>query len=115
MTDCIFCKIANGEIQPNKIYEDDLIVAFHDISPQAPVHVVVIPKRHVESVAELKESDAALAGHILVKVAEIAKSLQLKNGFRIISNAGADSGQSVFHLHFHVLGGRNLGADLLGS
>ena len=108
MEDCLFCKIAAGEIPSNKLYEDDTLLAFYDIDPQAPVHFLVIPKRHIASAAALTEDDAALLGHIFAVIAKLAKEVGLDNGYRVISNVGEDAGQTVKHLHFHVLGGEKL-------
>lgn len=104
----IFKKIIDKEIPANIVYEDDLCIAFHDVQPQAPVHVLLIPKQEVENVDSLRESDRDVAGHLLVKVHEVAKLLDLENGYRIVANNGKDGGQSVDHLHFHILGGRKL-------
>ena len=103
-----FKKIIDKEIPANIVYEDDLCIAFHDVQPQAPVHVLLIPKQEVENVDSLRESDRDVAGHLLVKVHEVAKLLDLENGYRIVANNGKDGGQSVDHLHFHILGGRKL-------
>ena len=109
MSDCIFCKIAAKEIPSTLVYEDDQCVAFKDLEPQAPVHVLVIPKKHVESVLALQEDDKALAAHILVDVIpKLAKELGVaEKGFRVVANTGEEGGQSVKHLHFHLLGGRD--------
>ena len=106
--DCIFCKIVKGDIPSNKVYEDDTVLAFHDIAPQMPVHVIVIPKMHIASAAEVNEDNSAVIGHIFEVIPKIAKDLGLDNGFRIINNCGEDGGQTVGHLHFHVLAKRNL-------
>ncbi len=106
--DCIFCKIANGEIPSNKIYEDDKVIAFYDLAPQAPVHFLVIPKEHIKSAAELNEQNSEIIAHIFAVISKITKELKLENGFRIVNNCGEDGGQTVGHLHFHVLGGRLL-------
>ncbi|MEG1153772.1 MAG: histidine triad nucleotide-binding protein [Ruthenibacterium sp.] len=106
--DCLFCKMATGEIPTNKVYEDDTVLAFYDIDPQAPVHFLVIPKRHIASPACITEQDAALIGHIYAVIAQLAKELKLENGYRVVSNCGKDGGQSVPHLHFHVLAKRSL-------
>lgn len=106
--DCLFCKMAAGEIPVNKVYEDDTVLAFYDIDPQAPVHFLVIPKRHIASPACITEQDAALIGHIYAVIAQLAKELKLENGYRVVSNCGKDGGQSVPHLHFHVLAKRSL-------
>jgi histidine triad (HIT) family protein len=110
MSDCIFCKIINGEIPSTKIYEDDELFAFHDITPKAPVHFLVIPKKHITSLMELEAEDVALAGRLLNKGQELAKQLGCgENGARFVINAKRDGGQTVDHLHLHVLGGRMLG------
>ena len=111
--DCIFCKIVNGDIPSNKVYEDDNVLAFHDIAPQMPVHVIVIPKMHIASAAEVNEDNSAVIGHIFEVIPKIAKDLGLDNGFRIINNCGKDGGQTVGHIHFHILGGRTLGEGLV--
>lgn len=105
---CLFCRIALGEIPAKKVYEDADVVAFHDINPQAPTHVVVIPRKHIPSVDDLSESDAATIGTVLVRVAQIARDLHLNaDGYRTVINQGAAAGQTVFHIHFHLLGGRD--------
>jgi len=108
MSNCLFCKIIAGEIPSKKVYEDDLILAFHDIAPQAPTHVLVIPKVHIPSVDAINEENAAVVSHLLQKISEIAASLDLSGGYRVISNCGPDACQSVPHLHFHILGGAQL-------
>ena len=109
MADCLFCKIAAGDIPSNKLFEDDQLLAFYDIDPQAPVHFLVIPKKHIDSAAVLAEDDAALLGHIYAVIAQLAAQLGIaENGYRVVTNVGADGGQSVKHLHFHVLAGRSL-------
>ena len=109
MENCIFCKIAAGEIPSNKAYEDDKILAFHDIAPQAPVHIVVIPKAHIaQSMNDITEENAAIVGHIFQCIPKIAAAAQLENGYRVVSNCGDDACQSVKHLHFHVLGGKKM-------
>ena len=113
MSDCIFCKIIAGDIPSSKVYEDESVYAFRDIAPQAPVHVLVVPKEHIGSLAEINSENSAAAAKCLEAVSEIAVSEGLSGGFRVISNVGADGGQTVKHLHFHVLGGRNLGERLL--
>ena len=107
--DCIFCKIADGSIPSKKVYEDDKMLAFHDIEPAAPVHVVMIPKEHISSANELNEENSAVVAHIYSKVPEIAKKLGLDGGYRIVNNCGAYGGQTVFHIHFHLMGGKTLG------
>ena len=110
MADCIFCKIANKEIPSTVVYEDEQVVAFKDLEPQAPVHVLVIPKKHVASIAELKAEDKELAAHILVDVIpQIAREQKIdQSGFRVVANTGDEGGQTVKHLHFHVLSGRDM-------
>lgn len=108
MENCLFCKIAEGEIPSKKLYEDEQVVAFYDIAPQAKVHFLVIPKQHIASAAALTEADSALLGHIFAVIAKLAKETGLDNGYRVISNVGEDAGQTVKHLHFHVLGGEKL-------
>jgi histidine triad (HIT) family protein len=106
--DCIFCKIAAGEIPSNKVYEDDLILAFHDIAPAAPVHVLFIPKAHIVGVREITPDNAAVVAHIFSVIPQVAKALGVTD-YRVVSNNGADAGQTVHHLHFHLLGGATLG------
>ncbi len=109
MNGCLFCRIAAGEIPARVLFSDDEIVAFHDIAPQAPVHVLVIPRRHIVSLAEARESDTTLLGRLLLGCADAARRTGLETGgFRVVANSGAQSGQSVFHLHFHLLGGRRM-------
>ena len=107
MSDCIFCKIAAGEIPSNKAYEDDKVLAFYDLDPQAPTHILVIPKEHIKSAAEIDERNSALIAHVFEVAAKLAKQLGLDNGFRIVTNCGESAGQSVHHIHFHLLGGRD--------
>ena len=106
--DCIFCKIAAGEIPSNKVYEDDLMLAFHDIAPAAPVHVLFIPKAHIAGVREITPDNAAVVAHIFSVIPQVAKELGVTD-YRIVSNNGTDAGQTVHHLHFHLLGGATLG------
>ena len=108
MKDCLFCKIIAGEIPSAKVFEDEHVFAFRDINPQAPTHILVVPKEHIESVAQINESNSALAAHCLEAVAKIAASEGLENGYRVVSNCGEDAGQTVKHLHFHILGGRRM-------
>ncbi len=109
MADCLFCKIAAGEIPSKKLFEDECLLAFYDIDPQAPVHFLVIPKRHIDSAAALKETDAELVGHIYTVIADLCRQLGVADsGYRVVTNVGEDGGQSVGHLHFHVLAGRSL-------
>lgn len=107
MSDCIFCKIIEGAIPSQKVYEDDLVIAFRDIDPQAPVHVLVVPKKHISGVNEIEESDAALLGHVYRVIRDLTGQLGIaESGYRVVVNSGKDGQQSVPHLHFHVLGGR---------
>lgn len=108
MSDCIFCMIGRHEIPSNTVYEDEKIICFHDLEPQAPVHVLVIPKKHIESLDDACEEDKELLGYIMVKIKDIAKELELENGYRVVCNNGPDAFQTVKHLHFHVLGKRKL-------
>lgn len=108
MSDCIFCKIILGDIPSNKVYEDDLIYVFKDINPKAAVHLLVIPKLHIESLDGLNAAHQTLVGHMMLKLPELAKSQGLNNGFRTIINTGPDGGQEVGHLHLHILGGKGL-------
>lgn len=105
MSDCIFCKIVEGKIPSKKVYEDEDLLAFHDINPAAPVHVLVIPKQHVGSLEDCTEAHAAMLGKLFVKVADIARDQGLVDGFRTIVNTGRVGGQEVYHLHAHILGG----------
>ena len=110
--DCIFCAIIKGDIPSQKVYEDSVCYAFKDINPQAPTHVLVVPKAHVASADEINESNSNLIAHIFSKIPEIAKSQGLTNGYRIISNVGDDACQSVKHIHFHILGGKKLSENM---
>ena len=110
--DCLFCKIAAGEIPSTKVYEDDQILAFRDIAPQAPTHILVIPKVHIASVNEITGAHSALIAQIFEVIPTIAAQEQLKNGYRVVSNCGADAGQTVHHLHFHILGGKTLSTEM---
>ena len=107
--DCLFCKIVAGEIPSTKVYEDDRILAFRDINPQAPTHILVIPKMHIGGADEVTADNAAVVAHIFATVPQIAKAEGLTD-YRVLTNNGADAGQTVCHLHFHILGGRVLGA-----
>ena len=106
--DCIFCKIASSEIPAKLLFEDDQVIALADINPQAPTHVLVIPRRHIVSLAQAVDSDNALLGHMHGVVAELARTLHLENGYRTVINTGAAGGQTVAHLHIHLLGGRHM-------
>jgi histidine triad (HIT) family protein len=106
---CLFCRIVSGEIPSKKVHDDDRILAFNDIDPKAPVHVLIIPRKHIASVAQLDEADAELIGEMLVVARDLAKQLGLADhGYRLVINTGPDAGQSVDHIHMHVLGGRKL-------
>lgn len=110
MSTCIFCRIVEGSIPAKVVYQDEETLAFDDITPQAPVHTLVIPKRHVAAVQDLGEADQALLGKLLLTCRKVAMDKGLaESGYRLVANTGRDGGQSVFHLHFHVLGGRHLG------
>ena len=111
--DCLFCKIIAGEIPSTKVYEDDKILAFRDIAPQAPTHILVIPKEHIGGVDEVNAENSAVVAHIFAKIAEIAKKEGLENGYRVVSNIGEHGCQSVRHLHFHILGGKQLGGSMV--
>ncbi len=112
--DCIFCKIINGEIPSTTVYEDDLVKAFRDISPQAPVHIIIIPKVHIASANGINAQNSEYVARIFEKIPEIAKAEGIdKDGYRIINNCGENGGQTVAHLHFHLLGGKNLGEKLV--
>lgn len=109
MSECIFCKITKNEIPSEKIFEDDKVIAFKDISPCAPVHILIIPKEHIDSVNELNDDNKNVIGHIFMVAKNIANNLGIsENGYRIVNNCGKDGGQTVNHLHFHLVGGRNL-------
>ena len=108
--DCVFCKIINDEIPSKKLYEDEECLAFYDINPLAEKHFLVVPKRHIVSVAALEEDDEELVGHIFGVIAKLTKQLEFTDGFRVVTNCGKIAGQTVPHLHFHVLGGQELGS-----
>ena len=112
MADCLFCKIIAGEIPSTKVYEDELVLAFRDIAPQAPTHILVIPKEHIASVAEINETNSAVISHIFEVIAKIAKDEGLDGGYRVVSNCGDDAGQTVHHLHYHILGGKKLNVEM---
>lgn len=112
MSDCLFCKIIAGDIPSTKVYEDDSVLAFRDIAPQAPTHILVIPKEHIASVAEINEKNSAVVSHIFEVIAKIAKDEKLDGGYRVVSNCGDDAGQTVHHLHFHILGGKKLNVEM---
>lgn len=106
---CLFCRIVAGEIPSDRVFEDDEVIAFRDVAPRAPTHVLVIPRRHVPDVHALNDDDAALLARCFAALRHVADAEGLKTGYRVVTNVGADAGQSVFHLHFHLLGGRGLG------
>ena len=106
--DCIFCKIANNDVLSEKVYEDEKFLAFNDLDPQAPVHVLIIPKEHVKSADEITDKNSDIVGKMFIIAAKIAKEKGLDNGYRIVNNCGEDGGQTVKHLHFHLLGGRKM-------
>lgn len=110
--DCLFCKIIAGEIPSTKVYEDDQILAFRDINPQAPAHILVIPKTHIPSCDGVTEDNSDIVAHIFTVIPQIAQAEGLINGYRVVSNCGPDAGQTVPHLHFHILGGRELNLDM---
>lgn len=111
--DCIFCKIVNGDIPSSKVYEDDLILAFNDIQPVAPVHVVIIPKTHeMKGAVDVTTENSKIIAHIFETIPKIAKEMGIEKGFRVVTNNGADAGQSVHHLHFHLIGGKVLEAKI---
>lgn len=112
MSNCLFCKIAAGEIPSTKAYEDESIFAFHDIAPQAPVHILVIPKAHMDSCNAVTAENSAVVAHIFEMIPQIAKAAGLENGYRVVSNCGGDAGQTVQHLHFHILGGKPLALEM---
>ena len=109
---CIFCKIIAGEIPSTKVYEDETVFAFRDINPQAPVHILVVPKTHIGSAAEINGENSGVVAHIFEVIAQIARQEGLENGYRVVSNCGSDAGQTVHHLHFHILGGKKLSVEM---
>lgn len=109
MDNCIFCSIIQGKIPSEKVYEDDQVFAFKDINPEAPVHVLIIPKKHIASINELDEDNSQVIGHIYVAAKKIAMELGIaESGYRVVANCGSNAGQTVYHIHFHLLGGRSL-------
>ena len=110
--DCLFCKIIAGEIPSTKVYEDDQVLAFRDINPQAPTHVLVIPKVHISGCTGVTAENSGVVAHIFEVIPQIARAEGLTNGYRVVSNCGPDAGQTVPHLHFHILGGRELNLDM---
>ena len=114
MEDCVFCKIIKGEIPSEKVYEDDEVLAFKDINPAAPIHILIIPKKHIATLMDVKTEDTVLMAKILQAAQNIAKQLGIEEkGFRLIANCGPDSGQEVMHIHFHLLAGREMGPKIV--
>ena len=115
MEECVFCKIIKREIPSNIVYEDDRVIAFYDVNPAAPIHILVVPKKHIETLLDVSEKDGDLISYIYKIINKIAKDEGFAdNGFRVIANCGEDSGQEVKHIHFHVLAGKKLGAKIVG-
>ena len=112
MSNCLFCKIIAGDIPSNKVYEDETVYAFRDIAPQAPTHILVVPKAHIDSCGAITAENSAVVAHIFEVIPQIAKAENLENGYRVVSNCGPDSGQIVPHLHFHILGGKAMDLEL---
>ena len=108
MADCLFCRVIRGEIPSKKVYEDDRVYAFEDINPQAPTHFLIIPKQHIPGLKEAKPEDAEIIGYLNLVAAKLAEQRNLNNGYRTVLNVGPDAGQSVFHIHLHLLGGRHM-------
>ena len=114
MEECVFCKIIKREIPSNTVYEDDRVMAFYDVNPAAPIHILVVPKKHISMLTDLKPEDEALIGKIYTTINKIAEQEGFKKqGYRVIANCGKDSGQEVMHIHFHVLGGKKLGDKIV--
>ena len=109
---CLFCKIIAGDIPSTKVYEDETVFAFRDIAPQAPTHILVIPKAHIESVDGITAENSAVVAHIFEVIPQIARAEGLEKGYRVVSNCGDDAGQTVHHLHFHILGGKKLALEM---
>ena len=109
---CLFCKIVAGEIPSTKVYEDETVLAFRDIAPQAPTHILVIPKAHIASVAEVSPENSSIVAHIFEVIAKVAEAEGLTGGYRVVSNCGDHAGQTVHHLHFHILGGKQLSLEM---
>ena len=112
MENCLFCKIVKGDIPSTKVYEDEKVLAFRDIAPMAPTHILVIPKMHIGSVSEVNAENAQIVAHIFTVIPRIAAAEKLGNGYRVVSNCGPDAGQTVHHLHFHILGGKQLSTEM---
>lgn len=111
--DCIFCEIIKGNIPSTKVYEDESVIAINDLNPQMPTHILIIPKKHIACVNDITEEDVNLVGHIFFVAKKIAEKLGLENGYRIINNCGKDAGQTVMHLHFHMLAGSEMGEKIV--
>lgn len=111
--DCLFCKIIAGDIPSQKVYEDETVYAFRDIAPQAPVHILIVPKVHLDAPNEINDDNCAVVGHIFAVAAKIAESEGLVNGYRVITNCGSDAAQTVKHLHFHLIGGKQLSEHIV--
>jgi histidine triad (HIT) family protein len=110
MSDCLFCGIVEGQVKSDVVYRDESVVAFKDIRPRAPVHILIVPRKHVATILDLEVNDQAALGQIVLVIAKLARELGIaESGFRVVANSGADAGQTVFHLHFHLLGGRRFG------
>lgn len=112
MSTCLFCKIIAGEIPSTKVYEDETVLAFRDINPQAPTHILVIPKAHISGVSGITAENSAVVAHIFAVIPAIARAEGLEGGYRVVSNCGPDAGQTVPHLHFHILGGKKLNLEM---
>lgn len=112
MSDCLFCKIIAGDIPSTKVYEDETVFAFRDIAPQAPTHILVVPKTHIADCNDVTAGNSGVVAHIFEVIPQIAQAEGLTGGYRVVSNCGADAGQTVQHLHFHILGGRTLGLEM---
>ena len=112
MENCLFCKIVAGVIPSTQVYEDETVLAFRDIAPQAPTHILVIPKTHMTDLNDVTAENSAVVAHMMAVIPQIAKAEGLENGYRVVSNCGADAGQTVPHLHFHILGGRQLALEM---
>lgn len=106
---CLFCRIVTGDITAKKVYEDDQVVAFEDINPQAPTHVLVVPRKHIASIDEMTEADIPIVGTVIARASKLAHDLRLQEGYRLVFNNGDNAGQTVFHIHLHLLGGRSFG------
>ena len=113
MENCLFCKIIAGDIPSTKVYEDDTVLAFRDIAPQAPTHILVVPKAHIADCNGVSAENSAVVAHIFTVIPQIAKAEGLVNGYRVVSNCGEDAGQTVQHLHFHILGGKKLALEMV--